>query len=303
MFQSLHLCTLLEEAMGPSVAFRAVSPDFNRREEVNSWLILYDNERLVNWSELLSEEKAKTGVDDKRQSFLLGCAKKEQNKEKDNNKETLTAYLVGLACGGHIKEVIEIVKKNDSCNNTPSYLMLALHHSVAHCNDELTDILCKTTGKGSISLPQLTQHGKHLYWNISKYNPRTYPQAYGIDKLLEICPKGSYLEYCAFCGLDRKICDVLDKKDKDTDIYSEKIRSAAMEVAVAQKWYSTSLLLITKTGGIEAADPDNKRPLMFAAKHCFLELTRWLIQQGANVNVTDNDGFTPLHMASQNVQN
>ena len=40
--------------------------------------------------------------------------------------------------------------------------------------------------------------------------------------------------------------------------------------------------------------------LMYASAHGDLELARELVNDGANVNVTSRNGFTPLHRAAQN---
>lgn len=45
--------------------------------------------------------------------------------------------------------------------------------------------------------------------------------------------------------------------------------------------------------------PKQETVLHMASQHCFLEIVECLTTNGAEVNVMDNNGNTPLHLAAQ----
>lgn len=72
-----------------------------------------------------------------------------------------------------------------------------------------------------------------------------------------------------------------------------------------------SLFLVIKDGdlkrvveiiekyGVDAYDPDKRTALINATFYGEIEIMRWLIEKGADVNYQDKGGYTPLHFAVQ----
>jgi len=60
-----------------------------------------------------------------------------------------------------------------------------------------------------------------------------------------------------------------------------------------QKWHTDNPHININTPG-----PDNNTLLYLAARNGHTPIVEWLIQEGANVNITQNTGSTPLHAAA-----
>lgn len=56
---------------------------------------------------------------------------------------------------------------------------------------------------------------------------------------------------------------------------------------------------LTESHGIDAYDPDKRTSLIWASIYGKIELLNWLIDNNANVNYQDSNGYTALHFAAQ----
>lgn len=58
-----------------------------------------------------------------------------------------------------------------------------------------------------------------------------------------------------------------------------------------------------QNNGIDIKDEFGRSPLLNAALYNNVSLMRWLLKEGADINLKDNNGYTALHFAAQEAHN
>ena len=74
----------------------------------------------------------------------------------------------------------------------------------------------------------------------------------------------------------------------------------ALDAAVFRKDFA-ALEELLKSANVNSRDQDGRTPLMYAilSEHADVRMVEFLIQHGADINVADKQGWTPLHFAAR----
>ena len=100
-----------------------------------------------------------------------------------------------------------------------------------------------------------------------------------------------------------KVVSLLIEKGANVNARGRKTGFYPLHIAAEQKHLDVVRLLLDSGAEIEAFNKYNQTPLFqvsWQVWHTDVEVARYLIKRGAKVNVKDNKGFTPLHMAVMN---
>ncbi|KAJ3118007.1 hypothetical protein HDU96_004461 [Phlyctochytrium bullatum] len=95
-------------------------------------------------------------------------------------------------------------------------------------------------------------------------------------------------------------------ENKDNQNNTALLRAAFLAQSIEEEEYFSELflviqLLVERGADIEATNHDGSTPLLPAVGGCFVELVRFLLDNGANVKAKDNSNNTSLHVAVQSV--
>ena len=112
-------------------------------------------------------------------------------------------------------------------------------------------------------------------------------------------PHGTPLHYAALCGL----CDVakglaIDPKDVNSQYFYDK--STPLHLSSLKGHVDITRFLIEHGANPAAQDQRGSTPLYYASRNGRLDIARILVEHGANAEVQDQDGLTPLHSVSWN---
>eukprot|EP00919_Chromeraceae_sp_WS-2016_P008652 GHVR01020318.1.p1 GENE.GHVR01020318.1~~GHVR01020318.1.p1 ORF type:complete len:404 (+),score=66.17 GHVR01020318.1:317-1528(+) len=304
---SSDLCFLIERAMGPSLALQCVSPQFNRLNEKNSWVM------NAAYKDLASYALMSNNLSNKWRCFLEGVADKplslsdndiknisttEDTSDTIVNIPAVVLYLVGLVSTGNINSTLSIIKTyKDIPRTCPSLLFLAMYHSVLHKQFKLLYELShylNNIDKDTIIIPQISDCKYLFYYNIYSYIELNNDTE-GLDVLINACPPSSRMQWVTLHGLDDLLLNEIIHSKHTIINYNERVRHDSLELACHMKRLSTALIIINNTGGIEWTGYMRMTPLMYGVSHNFTKLVEVLIAQGANVNAATCLGKTPLH--------
>ena len=171
--------------------------------------------------------------------------------------------------GGKLSRMIDGVKE---INKKDDMGLTLLHQAVMYGNREAVELL---TAKGA-DINTTDGGGKA---------PLHYCAIYGLKDVENVSTKGgACLDIAKLLiskGADVNTAD----RDKKTPLHY--VRSRVM-----------AELLIDKGGNVKSKDKNGWTPLHWSAMQGFLEITKGLVEHGAEVNALDGDGRTPLDAAT-----
>jgi len=152
-----------------------------------------------------------------------------------------------------------------------------------HAKIELSD-RAKT-----LALELLNQYENHI--SFKKLWPSYYPKPrYPLTGL----------HFASYLGIDALVAALIETKSCDINQEDSSGYTPLMR-AVKRKNHGAARLLLT-CDGVDPDKPDNsmlgETPLRWAIMHGDVEMVRLLAQAGANPNKADDDGETPLMLAS-----
>eukprot|EP00919_Chromeraceae_sp_WS-2016_P075889 GHVR01179438.1.p1 GENE.GHVR01179438.1~~GHVR01179438.1.p1 ORF type:complete len:515 (+),score=87.19 GHVR01179438.1:157-1701(+) len=287
MIESYQLLCLIEDAMGPSLCLRSVGPLFNRRKEINTWVMTIDSCTLVRWSMVLKSNR----LTDTRRYYLEGLNKQysyiKSGIIKLPSDECLASFVVGLSSGGHVSDTVKVVSVY-----APPLLFLCLYHAVLHQHIQLIHALVHLYLRSTRPKERITLPPKLFYFGVYRH-VRLHPSMVGVSCLLSTCNRETLLEFISFTALDHILSYTLEfyKTNDDGDSPTlmeirESSRSCCLEVVCVHRLLSTGRVIVNMNGGHMNMDNRGKLPLVHAIEHNFVSFARWLIELGTPVNST-----------------
>ncbi len=97
--------------------------------------------------------------------------------------------------------------------------------------------------------------------------------------------------------------ELLKSRDLSVDSRCGRMQWTALHMAVEMNWTSMVELLLLRGADSNITDADGRTPLHMSCLNGNLEVCKLLVQSSAKVEVQDNKSATPLHKALQNVKN
>jgi ankyrin repeat protein len=113
---------------------------------------------------------------------------------------------------------------------------------------------------------------------------------------------GTTLHYAALWGLHTIVKFLAMKRSQDVQAPCFTSRVTPLHLAVKRGHVDVARFLIEGGADVDAQDMKRLTPLHLALQEGQLEIARFLIDRGADVNAQDICSFTPLHLASREGQ-
>jgi len=125
------------------------------------------------------------------------------------------------------------------------------------------------------------------------------------EKVREMAPKvlkckskkGFKLLKAAANGKDKKVVLMLTKKGIDIDVRDTDRNETALHYAAASGFLSTVDYLLLKGAQVNVRNSKGHTPVHKSCYYDYPDIIRTLVSYGGDVNIRDNDGISPLYLA------
>ncbi|XP_021361486.1 E3 ubiquitin-protein ligase MIB2-like, partial [Mizuhopecten yessoensis] len=212
------------------------------------------------------------------------------------NAEKSTALLTAIA--GKEETIATYLVQKGANVNAANRHGRSTAHTAAY--EGMNNILKVVLEKGCNPNVQDADGDTPLHDAILKRNDR------GVNLLLshpnldaKVTNQGGFttLQWAALKGNEFATERILSKAPAVVDVKKTDGHSALHIAAINNHSQIASLLILKGKATIDIKNQENLTPLHLAAHQGYLETVQVLLQNGASVTVTDQDGDTPLHVA------